>query len=217
MTQLQFGIIFFLGLLIGVSGFILLYPTLKFQYVRSHLNKMFNRILFKVATFEDHFLIPNVHVKLPGNKDVVIDHLYFGDKYIYAIKDLYFQGGLLGKPQDQEWQYYDFKHRDATYRFIPNPYLLQKQRIEKLSLVTGLDQSLFVSIILVNNEAMVHRIPESDKQEFILNIRHIEKFIQAYEKRDVPPFDLDKMSKAVLDIHQMNRDNQPTLKQKTHR
>jgi hypothetical protein len=175
---------------------------------------MFNRILFKVATYEDHFLIPEVHVKLPGNKDVVIDHLYFGDKYIYAIKDLYFQGGLLGKPQDQEWQYYDFRHRDGTYRFIPNPYVLQKQRIEKLSLVTGLDQSLFVSIILVNNEAMVHRIPDSDKQEFILNIRHIEKFIQAYEKRDVPPFDLDKMSKAVLDIHQMNRDNQPLTKAK---
>jgi hypothetical protein len=214
MTQLQLIIVFSLIALIVISGLFLLYPSLKWRYVKTRLNTIFNRVLFKVATYEDHFLIPDVHVKLPGNKDVVIDHLYFGDKYIYAIKDLYFHGGLLGKPQDQEWQYYDFRHRDATYRFIANPFLLQKQRIEKLSLVTGLDQSLFVSIILVNNDAMIHRIPESDKQEFILNIRHIEKFIQAFEKRDVPPFELDKISKAVLDIHAMNLENKPSKKAK---
>ena len=54
----------------------------------------------------------------------------------------------------------------------------------------------------------------SDKQEFILNIRHIEKFIQAFEKRDVPPFELDKISKAVLDIHAMNLENKPSKKAK---
>lgn len=212
MTNLQIIFVTILLTFIAMSLFFLLYPTLKLHYVKRNLHHVFNRQLFKLATYEDHFLIPNVYVKLPGNKDVVIDHLYFGDKYIYAIKDLYFHGGLLGKPQDAQWQYYDYKHRDNHYKFIPNPYVLNKQRIEKLSLVTGLDQNLFVSIILVNNDAMIHRIPESDKQEFMLNIRFVEKFITAYEKRDVPPFDLDKISKAVLDIHEMNRENQPKKK-----
>ena len=212
MTFLQFSLYASIIFLLIMSSFFLLYPYLKLQYVKRNLHKLFNRSLFRLATYEDHFLIPNVHVKLPGNKDVVIDHLYFGDKYIYAIKDLYFEGGLLGKPQDAQWKYYPYKHRNDHYQFIPNPYVLHKQRIEKLSLVTGLDQSLFVSVILVNNDAMIHRIAESDKQEFVINIRFVEKFIQAYEKRDVPPFDLDKIQKAVLDIHEMNRENSPQKK-----
>ena len=145
-------------------------------------------------------MIPQVIIRLPGNDDVIIDHLVFGDKFIYAIKDLYFQGGLLGKANDKEWQYYSFKQRKNDYVYIPNPFHINKKRIEKLSLITGLDRHLFISIILVNNEAIIDRIPLSNDSEYIINIRNFEKLIKAIEARDVPPFKDDVLAKAVLDI-----------------
>ena len=158
-------------------------------------------------TEKDYYLIPTVKVKLPGNRDVIIDHLVFGNKYIYAIKDLYFQGGLLGKGSDKEWSYYEYKFHHPKYRYIPNPFLLNRQRIDKLTLVTGLDPSLFISIILVNNEAMINRIPVSEDNQFIVNIRQFPRLIDAIESREVPPFKSQILDKAVIDINDMNMKN----------
>jgi hypothetical protein len=171
------------------------------------LHKFFNKKLYQLSLYEDFYLIPQVKVSLPGNQDVVIDHLLFGNKYIYVMKDLYFEGGLLGLPEDQEWSYYEFKHTHHHFRHIHNPFLLHRKRLEKLSIVTGIDTSLFISIILVNNDAIIHRIPTSNRPEFIVHIKHIETFIKAMEQRNVPNFDQDTLAKAVLDIHEMNQAN----------
>jgi hypothetical protein len=207
LTQLQLTIIAFLVTIIVVTGIFLLLPWLKIQYAKTHLNQIFNRIIFRYVTEKDYYLIPFVKVKLPGNKDVIIDHLVFGDKFIYAVKDLYFQGGLLGKGSDKEWSYYEYKYHQPKYRYIPNPFLLNRQRIDKLALVTGLDPQLFISIILVNNEAMINRIPVSEDNQFIINIRQFSRLMDAIESRDVPPFKSQILSKAVLDINEMNMRN----------
>jgi hypothetical protein len=200
LTFLQISIITVLSILIVVSLFFLFLPRIKFEYASKYLNKIFNRIIFNIIHELDYYLIPQVIIRLPGNDDVIIDHLVFGDKFIYAIKDLYFQGGLLGKANDKEWQYYSFKQRKNDYVYIPNPFHINKKRIEKLSLITGLDRHLFISIILVNNEAIIDRIPLSNDSEYIINIRNFEKLIKAIEARDVPPFKDDVLAKAVLDI-----------------
>jgi hypothetical protein len=207
LTNVQLIIITFLLTVILTALVLLLLPWLKMMYAKSHLNTIFNRIIYQYVTQKDYYLIPFVKVKLPGNKDVIIDHLIFGDKYIYAIKDLYFQGGLLGKGSDKEWSYYEYRHHQPKYRYIPNPFLLNRQRIDKLALVTGLDATLFISIILVNNEAMINRIPVSEDNQFIINIRQLSRLIDAIESREVPPFKSQILAKAVLDVNDMNMRN----------
>jgi hypothetical protein len=207
LTQLQLAIIAVLLTVILVTLFFLILPWFKKQYAMRNLNKIFNEIIHRYVTEKDHYLIPLVKVKLPGNRDVIIDHLVFGDKYIYAIKDLYFEGGLLGKGSDKEWSYYEYKYHQPKYRYIPNPFLLNRQRIEKLAIVTGLDPNLFISVILVNNEAMINRIPVSEDNQFIVNIRQFSRLIDAIESRDVPPFKSQILDKAVIDINDMNMKN----------
>jgi hypothetical protein len=107
LSDVQLTIISFLLTVILVSLFFLLLPWFKQQYAMRNLNKIFNEIIHRFVEEKDYYLIPSVKVKLPGNRDVIIDHLVFGNKFIYAIKDLYFQGGLLGKGSDKEWSYYD--------------------------------------------------------------------------------------------------------------
>jgi hypothetical protein len=207
-TALQITIVISLCAIIVVTLFLLLLPVFKDAYAKRYLNRIFNRFIYRYVENKDFYLIPFVKVKLPGNKDVIIDHLVFGNKYIYAIKDLYFMGGLLGKGSDKEWAYYEYKNNNQKdYKYIPNPFLINKQRIDKLALVTGLDPTLFISIILVNNQAMINRIPVSEDNQFIVNIRSLGKLIDASESREVPPFNMMTLSKAVLDINTMNQKN----------
>jgi len=207
LTNLQISIIILLSTIIVVSLFFLFQPVIKKQFAISHLNQMFNEKIHRYVQEKDYYLIPSIKVKLPGNRDVIIDHLVFGNKYIYAIKDLYFQGGLLGKGSDKEWSYNEYKFQQPKYRYIPNPFLLNRQRIEKLTLVTGLEPNLFISIILVNNEAMINRIPISEDNQFIVNIRQLPRLIDAIESREMPPFKLQVLSQAVIDINNMNIKN----------
>jgi hypothetical protein len=205
LTTIQVIILTILGFGITLSLVMLFYPWLKDTYASTHLNEVFNRLLYKTIHLYDYYLIPNVKIKLPGNEPVTIDHLVFGDKFIYAIKDLYFKGGLLGNAKDKEWQYFPFKHKKNDSQYIPNPFLINQKRIEKLSIVTGLDQRLFISIILVNNKAIIDHIPFSNDYEYIVNIRRFKKLLRAIEARDVPPFKTDVLAKAVLDVNRINQ------------
>ena len=74
-------------------------------------------------------------------------------------------------------------------------------------MVTGLDPTLFISIILVNNEAMINRIPVSEDNQFIVNIRQFPRLVDAIESREVPPFKSQILDKAVIDINDMNMKN----------
>jgi hypothetical protein len=204
-TPLQLIIIGSLIIIFLIGLLMLFLPMLKDNYASKHLNKIFNKIIYKTVHIQDYYLIPNVKIKLPGNDMVIIDHLVFGDKFIYAIKDLYFKGGLLGKPDDKDWQYYTFKGKKDSFTFIPNPYYLNQKRIEKLSIVTGLDQRLFISIILVNNATLIDQIPFSNDRQYIVNIRRFKKLIKAIENRDVPAFKKDILAKAVLDVNRINQ------------
>lgn len=205
LTTLQLIIISVL-VFFSLFGMVMLaYPMFKDSYASKHLNQIFNKIIYKVIHLQDYYLIPQVKIKLPGNDTVIIDHLVFGDKFIYAIKDLYFKGGLLGKPDDKDWQYYTFKGKKDSFTFIPNPYFLNQKRIEKLSIVTGLDQRLFISIILVNNDTLIDQIPFSNDRQYIVNIRRFKKLMKAIESREVPAFKKDVLAKAVLDVNRINQ------------
>lgn len=205
LTPLQNIIIFVLIFFILFGMVMLMVPAIKDNYASKHLNQIFNKIIYKTIHIQDYYLIPNVKIKLPGNDTVIIDHLVFGDKFIYAIKDLYFKGGLLGKSDDKEWQYYTFKGKKDAFTFIPNPFFINQKRIEKLSMITGLDQRLFISIILVNNQTLIDQIPFSNDHQYIVNIGRFKKLLKAIESRDVPSFKKDVLAKAVLDVDRINQ------------
>jgi hypothetical protein len=205
LTPLQNIIIIVLIFFILFGIVMLMVPAIKDNYASKHLNQIFNKIIYKTIHVQDYYLIPNVKIKLPGNDTVIIDHLVFGDKFIYAIKDLYFKGGLLGKSDDKEWQYYTFKGKKDAFTFIPNPFFINQKRIEKLSMITGLDQRLFISIILVNNQTLIDQIPFSNDHQYIVNIGRFKKLLKAIESRDVPSFKKDVLAKAVLDVDRINQ------------
>ena len=71
----------------------------------------------------------------------------------------------------------------------------------------NIDMGIETDVILVNNDAMINRIPVSEDNQFIVNIRQFPRLLDAIESRETPPFKSQILDKAVIDINDMNMKN----------
>jgi hypothetical protein len=164
---------------------------------------VYGKSIYKLALYTDFYLINKLKIPLDEQQNAHIDHLLFGEKFIYVIKDKYYQGGVSGKEDDQSWVYFPFHRRGAFY--IPNPFLINRQRIEKLTLVTGLDKSLFINVIVVNNDCLLDDIDTKKADNYIVNLKHLAKLIKAIETRNIAKINDEQLAQAVLDINKINK------------
>lgn len=205
MTQTQWTIILVLAGLSLFSLLGLLEPTFKDWYYRKRYRDIYGATLYRIAEDFDFQLVNPVRIKLDELNYLHIDHLLFGDKYIYVVQDIYYNGGLLGKMADKEWLFHHYDKKKP--RYVKNPFLVNQKKIEKLSLVTSINESLFVSIVLVNNDAMIDRVHTGFPNSHFTNLKKLPKVIEAFENRKVAQLNAEKVQAAVYAIHQMTVEN----------
>lgn len=201
MEPLEIVILIGLIALVLASAFWLLFPLGRRAYMKRHLIPMFGKKIYHIALYNDFYLINKINLKLDEDSQAHIDHLLFGEKFIYVIKDRYYEGALTGKESDGNWMYYANFSRHGKY--IANPFKINQIRLKKLSLVTGLDESLFINIIVVNDHCLVDDIATSDGATYIVKMRKLEKLIKAIEERDIEPINPDQLDAAVKDIYRL--------------
>jgi hypothetical protein len=173
----------------------------KQRYIRRHLIPFFGKRIYHLALYNDFYLINRVNLKIDDDSQAHIDHLLFGEKFIYIIKDRFYDGALTGNPLDANWMYYAKFTRRGKY--ISNPFLVNRVRIEKLSLVTGLDPHLFINLIVVNDNCLLDEITTPDNMTYIVKMGKLEKLIKAIEERDIDPIDPEQLDRAVKDIYKL--------------
>jgi hypothetical protein len=79
-----------------------------------------------------------------------------------------------------------FYHRFGRRgKFIANPFLLNRVRVEKLALVTGLDPRFFISVIVTNDQCLLDEIDTKDNATFIVKLKKLEKLIKTIEEREI--------------------------------
>ncbi len=176
-------------------------PILRRRYVANHLVPHFGKRIYHIALYNDYYLINQINLKLDDDNEAHIDHLLFGEKYIYVIKDRYYDGALTGQARDVNWMFY---HRFGRRgKFIANPFLLNRVRVEKLALVTGLDPRFFISVIVTNDQCLLDEIDTKDNATFIVKLKKLEKLIKTIEEREIEPIDPNQLDRAVKDIHRL--------------
>jgi hypothetical protein len=172
--------------------------------------EIFHKTIMRIAEDQDYQLINPVLFKLDDSTFLKIDHLLFGDKFIYVIKDEYYNGALLGKLKDQNWLFHHFDKQKGKY--VKNPFMVNARRIEKLSLLTQLNENLFVSIIVVNDEAMIDRVSRGETLSFMVSIKKLPRVIAAFEDRNVMKLDAEKTQLAVNSIYRLSEENKKLFK-----
>ncbi|MGN1278801.1 MAG: nuclease-related domain-containing protein [Candidatus Onthovivens sp.] len=188
------ALIFILLLLL----FLIIFPFAKRHYNFKNFQKIYYKEIRKIAEINDYYLINNLVIKNNNQLICRIDHVLFGDKYIYVIKDRYYRGAISGKKEDSTWFFYSNQKKQFE---MDNPMAMNEKRLEKLSLVTNIDKSFFISILVINDNCVVKNANELNKNNsFIVSKKNLRKLIKNIEKRNVKNMDQKQLEFAVQDI-----------------
>ena len=191
------ALIFILLLLL----FLIIFPFAKRHYNFKNFQKIYYKEIRKIAEINDYYLINNLVIKNNNQLICRIGHVLFGDKYIYVIKDRYYRGAISGKKEDSTWFFYSNQKKQFE---MDNPMAMNEKRLEKLSLVTNIDKSVFISILVINDNCVVKNANELNKNNsFIVSKKNLRKLIKNIEKRNVKNMDQKQLEFAVQDISRL--------------
>lgn len=181
--------------------FLIVYPFAKRRYQFKNFKKIYYKKIRDIAEINDYYLINNLILR--NNEQVIcqIDHCLFGEKFIYVIKDRYYRGAIKGDKEDNIWIFYDKKGK--TFE-MENPMKVNELRVEKLSLMTQIDSSFFISIVVINDDAIVKNMENmSSNDSYIVSRKKLPKLIKSIESRDVKKIDEKQLNFAVQDISRL--------------
>lgn len=204
-------------LILGPLSIIAIIFFIIFSLVRKHTQKnkykeVYYRTIRAIADNEDYYLLNNFIFRIDNGRTAVIDHLLIGEKYFYIITSLYYDGNLSGKEFDSSLI---LTTRTNGKSYTDNPLFQTKTLINKLSMVTGLDASLMIGIVLVNDSCnfnVVHEkrsdgreITQDEKIYFLCNNNKLKKLISKIENRNVGNINPEQLDRAVKSLDKLNR------------
>ena len=144
----------------------MVFPIAKRHYTFKNFQNIYYKAIRKIADINDYYLINNLVIKNNNQLVCRIDHVLFGDKYIYVINN--------------------------------------EKRVEKLSLVTQIDPSFFISVVIINDNCVIKNANELNKDNsFIVSRKNLKKIIKMVERRDVKRMDQKQLEYAVQDISRL--------------
>ncbi len=168
---------------------------------RFALLKYFYPVVRKTAVYYDFYLINKLEIQLGTNDSLFVDHMLFGNKYIYVINDYLFKGTLTGNRQDSKWILKDKKGQEIM---VDSPLLKNKQLVKKLSLRTSIDYEKFIAITLVSKDTKITDLDVNDSANFVIDTRDFTKLILKIEGRDISPFVPEDLLKRVHEFDLLN-------------
>ena len=197
--QLAFYIVAPVVLLLFVS-FCLYFP-ISHAYRAKNFQIHYYKKVYRVALDHDYFLINQFVFKIDNSKVASVDHILFGNKYVYVISSKYYQGDLVGKYHDKSLIFISHKGKKC---YTDNPYNQVKFLASKLSSSTSVDPSLMIGIVLVNDDCKV-AVESDSKQFYIIQRKRFAALIKAIESRPVEDINQIQLAKAVQSIAKQNR------------
>ena len=181
--------------------FLFLHNPIRRFYYKHHTIRAYYRKVYKVAQERDLLLVNKFANRTADFEEFHIDHILFGTKYFYCIRDRYYAGAVAAKEEDDSWIYFHSKKNE----YIKNPMTLNKLRLQRLSLMSGIEEKFFISIVLINDDCLITPI-EGDLEHgdsFLSSLRDFPKLIDQLESRNVDPLDERSVAVAARDFAEL--------------
>ena len=201
LTTLQ--IIFLIAtpiVVIALVVFFIVIPVNK-NREKKHFREYCYKAIYKIAFDEDYYLINDMRFKVDSSKVAKIDHILFGNKYIYIINDAYYEGDLTGKETDKSLILIDDKGKKY---YTDNQYSVSKALVKALSDSTSIGMDLLIGIVVVNNNCKIS-IETTNKQFYIIQKNKLKRLVRAIESRNVGNINAPQLENLVKAIDKLNR------------
>lgn len=184
--------------------FLLLFPLIKRVIFFRHFAYFYGRKIYKIALNFDFYLINDFVLRPDDDKAIHIDHILFGDKYIYCIKDRFYRGAIEGNEMDKSWFFYP---KLFEKRYIDNPLIKNKERLKRFSYATNIDPKMMISIVVVNDDCLLFPFEVNAKDSYLVPLSKLNRLIKNIEKRDVAKIDAKQLQYVVNDLARMKQRN----------
>ena len=201
LTSIQLAFVIIVPIVLFFFLVICLYFPISGAYRRKYFQIHFYKQVYRVALDYDYYLINQYVFKVDSSKNATVDHILFGNKYIYTIISKYYQGDLIGKYADKSLIFISHKGKKC---YTDNPYNEAKYLTSKLSSSTGIDASLMIGIVLINDDCKV-AVQSESKQFYIIQRKRFPALIKAIESRPVESINQTQLEKAVQSIAKQNK------------
>jgi len=198
-TQLAFFIA--VPIVVVLFIFVCIFIPVSALYKRRNFQIHFYKKVYRIALNHDFYLINQFVFKVDSNKQAIVDHILFGEKYIYVILSTYYEGDLIGKYSDKSLIFISHKGKKC---YTDNPINNAKLLASKLSSSTGIDPSMMIGIVLINDDCRV-AVESESKQFYIIQRKRLDALIKAIESRPVPEINEKELGKAVQAIAKLNK------------
>lgn len=208
--QLAFYIVVPTVILI-VLGFALYFLS-RSRMMKKDFKYFYYKRLYRLAMDKDYYLINNFIFKIDDSHVGRIDHILFGDKYIYLINDSYFDGDIEGKENDRSLI---LINKVGKKYYVDNPIIDNRNILTKLAIVTGIDKSLLISISLINDNCHSGVITSS-KTSYIIQSNKMKYLVKAIESRPIGKINAKELANAVKAIDKLNRRKRNTNVKENH-
>ena len=198
---IQLAFVIIVPIIVFLFLVVCLYFPISGAYRRKYFQIHFYKQVYRVALDNDYYLINQYVFKVDSSKNATVDHILFGNKYIYTIISKFYQGDLIGKYADKSLIFISHKGKKC---YTDNPYNEAKFLTSKLSSSTGIDASLMICIVLINDDCKV-AVQSESKQFYIIQRKRFPALIKAIESRPVESINQTQLEKAVQSIAKQNK------------
>ena len=128
------------------------------------------------------------------------DVLLFAEKYIYIILDMYVNGGLSAKEEDNDWIKFSNDKQKTIKTFVKNPLKISKRLLNLFSQATMFDAGYFKSIVLINDDCAINDFVQTSTNHYLSTPKTLAKLVSKIESENIRPINQNKLVIAVHDI-----------------
>ena len=198
-------------LVLGSVIFLLFFPIRRFINKTRFLYLYYKKVR-SVAMDRDYYLINQFVFNADDKNKAMIDHILFGEKFIYLIISKYYEGDLAGKQSDPSLILLE---RKGGKKYTDNPVERSKFLASRLSMATGIDTVLMIGIVMVNDNCKL-AIESQSKQFYVIQRNRFPALIKAIESRKIGKINANQLEDLVREIDKQNRRRKSNESDKKH-
>lgn len=198
----MFLFILLLILLILSIVFFVGFPIVKRKLIPEKFKSFCERKIKHIASKNNYLYLSNLNLTNLDLKKIDINHILFGEKFIYIFKEMPLVGEISGVVDDNSWIY--SSSVEKTTKYIDNISHVLNENIQDFAGIININPQLIVSICVVPNECDL-LIKDINKANLIVtHYSSLKGLINKIESISIAPIDKEKL---IQDFELINEKN----------
>lgn len=161
--------------------------------------------VIRIARHNKLLTVPNLNILNYEREKICVDHVIFGNKYIYIITDFMLKGFVSGEVNDNSWVYYNKIIKKDKY--LDNLSLVSDKNIREFAEISGIKADFIVSICLVPNECDFTVKQLEYNKKMVVHYSSLNRKIKELENQNIGTFNKEQIYEQYNAIRTKNEES----------